>query len=204
MPTNFFAFVVLLVASSSSFVVGLESSSDFFVEHSLDSGKTFSQRGRVNFNTFVNDVADEEDARSALERLCASNGLYLLRVGGVKGVADPCGLLHSGLKDVFTLHLDWRDQLVAISSSAEKSVPSSGKAKTFSATRLVVQRMESGPQPDTAAFIQRVEEEKLAKARGETKDNRSFFAKYWMYIIPFVLFLAMSSANPEAQGQGGR
>lgn len=62
--------------------------------------------------------------------------------------------------------------------------------------------METGPQPDTAAFIQKVEQEKLAKQRGETKDNRSFFAKYWMYIVPVVIILAMNSANPEA-GQGG-
>ena len=80
--------------------------------------------------------------------------------------------------------------------------------------------MESGPSPDTASFVQKIEEEKLAKERGETKDNRSFFAKYvwaifnlpllyvflyiryWMYIIPFVLVLAMSGGGQE--GGGGR
>ena len=45
-------------------------------------------------------------------------------------------------------------------------------------SRVVVQHMESGPSPDTASFVQKIEEEKLAKERGETKDNRSFFAKY--------------------------
>ena len=44
-------------------------------------------------------------------------------------------------------------------------------------SKVLVQPMEMGPQPDTAAFIQRMEQEKLAKERGETKDNRSFFAK---------------------------
>ena len=44
-------------------------------------------------------------------------------------------------------------------------------------SKVVVQPMEMGPQPDTAAFIHRIEQEKLAKERGETKDNRSFFAK---------------------------
>ena len=39
-------------------------------------------------------------------------------------------------------------------------------------SRVVVQHMESGPSPDTASFIQKIEEEKLAKERGETKDNR--------------------------------
>ena len=44
-------------------------------------------------------------------------------------------------------------------------------------SKVLVQPMEMGPQPDTAAFIHRIEQEKLAKERGETKDNRSFFAK---------------------------
>ena len=69
-------------------------------------------------------------------------------------------------------------------------------------SKVVVQHMETGPSPDTASFIQKMEEEKLAKERGDTKDNRSFFAKYWMYIIPFVLVLAMSGGGPE--GGGGR
>ena len=64
--------------------------------------------------------------------------------------------------------------------------------------------MEPGPQPDTAAFIQRMEQEKLAKERGETKDNRSFFAKYWMYIIPVVLVLAMSGGQEGGGNGGGR
>ena len=71
-------------------------------------------------------------------------------------------------------------------------------------SKVVVQHMEPGPQPDTAAFIQRMEQEKIAKERGETKDNRSFFAKYWMYIIPVVLVLAMSGGNPEGGAGGGR
>ena len=44
-------------------------------------------------------------------------------------------------------------------------------------TKVLVQHMEAGPQPDTASFIQKLEQDKLAKQRGETKDNRSFLAK---------------------------
>jgi len=72
----------------------------------------------------------------------------------------------------------------------------------FCSTKVHLQTMESGPQPDTAAFIQKMEQEKLAKERGETKDNRSFLAKYWMYIVPVFLFLVMNSAS-EPQGGGG-
>ena len=33
-------------------------------------------------------------------------------------------------------------------------------------------------RPDVAMFVQKVEQEQVAKERGETKDNRSFIAKY--------------------------
>ena len=42
----------------------------------------------------------------------------------------------------------------------------------------MISYMEQGPIPDVGMFIQRVEQEKIAKERGETKDNRSFLAKY--------------------------
>ena len=64
--------------------------------------------------------------------------------------------------------------------------------------------MVAGPSPDTGSYIEKMEQEKLAKQRGETKDNRSFFAKYWMYIIPVVLVLAMSSGAEQGNGGGGR
>ncbi|KAI2806573.1 hypothetical protein BLOT_008530 [Blomia tropicalis] len=40
--------------------------------------------------------------------------------------------------------------------------------------------------------------ERQEKMRGSKQDNRSFLAKYWMYIVPFVIFMLVSSAlNPE-------
>ena len=69
--------------------------------------------------------------------------------------------------------------------------------------------------------MQRLEHEKIEKLRGDKSENKSFFAKYvsfklrirnisnyispqWMYIVPVVIFLMISSAaNPEGQG-GGR
>ena len=47
-------------------------------------------------------------------------------------------------------------------------------------------------------------QDKLAKERGETKDNRSFLATYWMYIIPVVLVLAMSGGGAEGGDLEGR
>jgi len=71
---------------------------------------------------------------------------------------------------------DWRMKVVAVSvmsANVEGNISASSGFKT----KVLVQQMETGPQPDTASFIQKMEQDKLAKQRGETKDNRSFLAK---------------------------
>ncbi|KAG8327049.1 ER membrane protein complex subunit 10 [Homalodisca vitripennis] len=56
-------------------------------------------------------------------------------------------------------------------------------------------------RPDTAAYIQKLEREREARERGDVKDNRSFLAKYWIYIVPVVIFAVLSGAStPEAGG----
>lgn len=45
-------------------------------------------------------------------------------------------------------------------------------------TSVFVRHMELGPIPDTASYIQKLEKEREAKERGESKDNRSFLGKY--------------------------
>jgi len=44
----------------------------------------------------------------------------------------------------------------------------------------------TGFSPDTAAYIQKLEKEREARERGETKDNRSFLAKYVSYVENFL------------------
>lgn len=39
-------------------------------------------------------------------------------------------------------------------------------------------------RPDTQTYIQRLEQEKSEKLRGDKTDNRSFFAKY-VSLLPF-------------------
>ena len=70
---------------------------------------------------------------------------------------------------------DWRMKVVAVSMMAA-SIESTTPASSFK-SKVLIQHMEAGPQPDTASFIQKMEQDKMAKQRGETKDNRSFLAK---------------------------
>lgn len=66
-------------------------------------------------------------------------------------------------------------------------------------TMVSLKTIELAPIPDTASFIQKVEQERDQRERGETKDNRSFIAKYWMYIVPCVILLLISGVtNPDS------
>merc|ERR1712083_551622 len=185
-------------------------------EHSFDSGKSYSNRGTITIHSLrsgaVSIQQDDltEAEKELLEKLCVQDGLYLIRAVSNSGEAvtsyrsahHACNLIDTGLSDLFTIQLDWRHKLVSIHLSTpnmQNKIPLTGVSGFKS--KVYVQHMESGPSPDTASFIQRIEEEKLAKQRGDTKDNRSFFAKYWMYIIPFVLVLVMSGGSPEGGGR---
>jgi ER membrane protein complex subunit 10 len=67
-------------------------------------------------------------------------------------------------------------------------------------TNIYIKHIQLAPIPDTASFIQKMERERDSRERGETKDNRGFFAKYWMYIVPVAILLLISGAtNPEAR-----
>lgn len=44
-------------------------------------------------------------------------------------------------------------------------------------TVVTLKAIEQAPVPDTAGFIQKIEKEREARDRGETKDNRSFLSK---------------------------
>lgn len=71
-------------------------------------------------------------------------------------------------------------------------------------TVVNIKTIELAPVPDTAGFIQKIEKEREARERGETKDTRSFLSKYWMYIVPAVILLLISGVtNPDAQQGGG-
>lgn len=58
-------------------------------------------------------------------------------------------------------------------------------------------------RPDTASFVQKVEREREARDHGDTKDQRGFFAKYWMYIVPVAVIVLISGATSPDQGAAG-
>ncbi|RZC34642.1 hypothetical protein BDFB_007130 [Asbolus verrucosus] len=118
-------------------------------------------------------------------------------------------LAEAKLNDLLSVSLDYSGRVIGVTlviastSTCEGAAVPLSNLKEFT-TAVHVRPTEMGPMPDTASYIQKLEREKEAKERGEVKDNRSILAKYWMYIVPVVILLMISSmTNPEAANGGG-
>uniref|UniRef100_E2J772 ER membrane protein complex subunit 10 n=1 Tax=Triatoma matogrossensis TaxID=162370 RepID=E2J772_9HEMI len=102
--------------------------------------------------------------------------------------------------------LDHTGSVMAVSLQA---ISSNSEDKTISHSPIVnptviIRPSELGPAPDTATYIQKLEKEREAKERGGNLDNRSFLAKYWMYILIVIVIAVLSgSSNPDT-AQNGR
>ncbi|XP_055332877.1 ER membrane protein complex subunit 10-like [Paramacrobiotus metropolitanus] len=71
---------------------------------------------------------------------------------------------------------------------------------------VTVHGSHQGPSPDLEGYKRKLAKEKAEKLAAETGDNRSFLAKYWMYIVPVVLFMLFSGqlgGQPGGAGGGG-
>lgn len=98
------------------------------------------------------------------------------------------GCTSSNLEETIFVNLNQLQGFVSISGSC-----SEGGFKS----KLRVQSTSIGPEPDTATFVRRQEEERQSKLRESKQDNRSFFAKYWIYIVPGMIILMLMSGGQE-------
>lgn len=187
----------------------------FYLYHSMDSvpsSKYFS-RGIISVNSLKQGVFQQDGVLSLgeiqqLKKLAKEGGLYRLKAMSKSGentqtvstFMKASSLYESGLSDSITLTIDQAGNLIGISATAKTSnckdisMPTDSRLSTFNTTVSIISPM-NGPMPDTQTYIQRLEQEKAEKARGEQGDNRSFLAKYWMYIVPLLIFLLISGAR---------
>lgn len=52
-------------------------------------------------------------------------------------------------------------------------------------TDVIIKHTELAPVPDTATFVQKLERERMAREKGDGRDNRGFFAKYVSIHSPY-------------------
>jgi uncharacterized protein YuzE len=219
---------ILFVLINYNFASNLEHDGwvNIKLEHCLvpSENPTFTERGNITIQSLrlgqavVNQNPLTEEERILLRDLAAKNQFYQIRStvvanDGTKNTflstVKACMLAEAELDDRLSVSLDYSGRVIGITlviaskSTCEGAVVPLNTLKEFT-TSVYVRHSEVGPVPDTATYIQKIEKEREAKERGEVKDNRSILAKYWMYIVPVVILLMVSSmANPDAAANGG-
>ncbi|RXG72784.1 ER membrane protein complex subunit 10 [Armadillidium vulgare] len=190
------------------------------VEDTLESKgpDTFSPRSVITIRSVKSGSAVVKHTRewtdshqNYLRELAINDGLYRVRVqqkgqedrGYISTFTKACLLYESSLSETFTVMLDNSGgSIIGFSlvtpvtvCQGDESLPLLNNFNTTVVTRSPLQ----APAPDTATYIQRLENMKTEKAEG--KDNRSFLGKYWIYIIPIVIILVVSGSGQEAAGR---
>ena len=119
-------------------------------------------------------------------------------------IIKSCSLYSSNFNDFLTINLNVLNEFISVNlytsdPECTNPPPEDAISSKFNTT-LLVESSPLGPQPDTATYIKRLEEERQNKLKEGKEDNRSFLAKYWIYIVPGVILL-MILGGPD---QGAR
>uniref|UniRef100_A0A674P5H0 ER membrane protein complex subunit 10 n=1 Tax=Takifugu rubripes TaxID=31033 RepID=A0A674P5H0_TAKRU len=197
------------------------------LEHSfeLDDAAKFRPRGVLllkagrepSISVSQNQLSEED--RIKLKDVAAVDGLYRIRVPRVflqaerQAERQAEGYLTTfiravcvpHLSDVITLHSDVSGHLIGVSivtipgTCRGAEVEDEVDLEVFNTTLSVVAPV-TAPVPETALFIERLEQESEKKEKNP-QEQKSFFAKYWYLILGGAIFLmATNSAQPPAGG----
>ncbi|XP_042360970.1 ER membrane protein complex subunit 10 isoform X2 [Plectropomus leopardus] len=162
-----------------------------------------------------------EEDRTKLKEVAAVDGLYRIRVPRVFLQADrqterqmegyltafvrACAMVESHLSDVISLHTDVSGYLIGVSivtlpgACRGTEVEDEVDLEVFNTT-LSIMAPVNAPGPETALFLERMEQESEKKGKNP-QEQKSFFAKYWYLILGGAIFLMVTnSAQPPAGG----
>ncbi|CAD7003336.1 unnamed protein product [Ceratitis capitata] len=189
------------------------------LSHAIDGANPndFTYRGNVTISSLeiglakTNQEALTASQRANLLSLARKNQLYRLKAKVVYAdgkqhdflsSTKACNLMSAQLNDILWVSIDNSGSVNGITVLTAGSDKCSCEDISMSGledfnTDVLIRHTEMAPYPDTTTFIQKLEREREARERGEVRDNRGFFAKYWMYIVPVVLLLFISGATNQ-------
>ncbi|XP_065070993.1 ER membrane protein complex subunit 10-like [Rhopilema esculentum] len=201
------------------------------LQHSFELGPEakFTPRGSILFKTLRSshaslskEISLTQEELDKLEELVRVDGVYRIRapvkigeafdkpnVTYVSSFIKACHLMYSQLSEIITVSIDNSGNVIGISIKTEKrecpqSISETGTnmvgSKAFNST-VHIQLQLSGAVPETQVFIRKLEREEAERLTGKDKDNRSFLAKYWMYILPAVFILMLAGQQEPQEGQ---
>ncbi|CAG0890041.1 unnamed protein product [Darwinula stevensoni] len=176
------------------------------VIHSLKPLTTSSHSSISEAATLVQNRLSEVDI-NILKKQSEVNGLYRVRLSlgpssYVSTHLPVCAMLESHFSDILRVTVDSDGNILGIwevTNVEYCSIDSHFETQNRFNTTLEIHMLEPGPTPDTASYLQKLEEDKMARERGDGKEQKSFFAKYWMYIIPVVIILMMSGGGGASE-----
>ncbi|CAH2063353.1 unnamed protein product, partial [Iphiclides podalirius] len=195
------------------------------IQHSINcGGEKYCARGTISLQSLragtpiIEQMQFNEQHINELNELAAVNGFYTIRslvttadtkesefLSSVKAKT----FLDNGLSDVINAWVLPNGAVIAVSfqvnNSSQTRLPRNVGSVNKITSNFYLRQVEPAAVPDTASYIQKLEREREAREKGELKDNRSFLAKYWMYIVPIAIFVMLSGAtNPETPAQPAR
>ncbi|KAG4107177.1 hypothetical protein H8356DRAFT_976104 [Neocallimastix lanati (nom. inval.)] len=176
---------------------------NYQVMHKLNSQKEFIKRGDIklkNSKSQTGKYTGLESNDSAINAKINKNDLYLVEVRDTNGnvlsssYTKACFLFDSKFKDEIILHVDSEGKILFADYFTEKSTCPEELKDTIPVgsdfkTSVRVLKSEQGQRPHLASLVFY----KREQAKKQMND-KGFFAKYWMYILPVVLIFLFSGA----------
>ncbi|XP_023949333.2 ER membrane protein complex subunit 10 [Bicyclus anynana] len=195
------------------------------LEHNINcKNEKFCSRGNISLKSIragtaiISQISFTKDHIDELKEIADLDGLYSVRSLVTSADSKETEFLSSvkaklflenRLSDVISSWILPNGEVIAVTFQVNNLSQNQSlqyhKGEYPINSNFYVRHVDLAPVPDTASYIQKLDREREAREKGDLKDNRSFLAKYWMYIVPIAIFVMISGVtNPEPAPQASR